>query len=350
MENRTDILNLSLDELTSLLVEFQIKPYRARQLFRWMYGSRARDFSNMTDISKETRQILSDRFYIGQLQKMEVEQSTDGSRKYLFKLMDDHLIETVLIPEENHFTLCISSQAGCAQGCAFCLTARGGLIRNLSRGEILSQILEVERDLANPLDLTNIVVMGMGEPLENYDSMVSALKTIMDADLGLKYSSRRVTLSTAGVAPNIARLGKDITVNLAVSLNATDNETRSRLMPINRKYPLEKLLEACKNFPLPPRRRITIEYILMEGVNDSPEDAEKLAALLKPLRAKVNLIPFNEHEKSAFRRPGESVMLEFQDILVKHHYTTMIRNSKGRDISAACGQLRAKALEDSARQ
>jgi 23S rRNA (adenine2503-C2)-methyltransferase len=301
----------------------------------------------MTDISKETRQIISDRFYIGELQKMNVEQSTDGSRKYLFKLVDGQCIETVLIPEENHYTLCISSQVGCAQGCAFCLTAHGGLVRNLSRGEILSQIMEVERDLADPIGLTNIVVMGMGEPLENFDNMVSALKTIMDTDLGLKYSSRRVTLSTAGVVPNLARLGKGITVNLAVSLNATDNETRSRLMPINRKYPLEKLLEACKNFPLAPRRRITIEYILMEGINDAPENAEKLATLLKPLRAKVNLIPFNEHEKSAFRRSGESVILEFQEILARHHYTAMIRNSKGRDISAACGQLRTKALKGS---
>ncbi|MBU4316742.1 MAG: 23S rRNA (adenine(2503)-C(2))-methyltransferase RlmN [Proteobacteria bacterium] len=350
MGNKPDILNLSMDELIFELDRYAIKPFRARQIFRWLYTGRARSFSDMTDISKQTRQLLSDRLDIGHIQKMNVEQSEDGTKKYLFRLADDQLIETVLIQEENHFTLCISSQVGCAQGCAFCLTAKGGLIRNLTRGEILSQIMEVERDLADPSELTNIVVMGMGEPLHNYDPMISALKTVMDADFGLKYSGRRITLSTAGVVPNMARLGRDITVNLAVSLNATDNETRNRLMPINRKYPMEKLLEACRIFPLPPRRRITFEYILMEGVNDSPENAEKLAKLLGPIRAKVNLIPFNEHAQSEFRRPQEAVISEFQDILIRHHYTVMIRNSKGRDISAACGQLRAKTLEFSCQE
>jgi 23S rRNA (adenine2503-C2)-methyltransferase len=350
MENRSDILDLSLDGLMARLDRRGIKPYRARQIFRWLYESRVHSFSEMTDLNKEIRHLLDEWYYIGEFQVIKVEQSRDGSRKYLFRLIDGHHIETVLIPEENHSTLCISSQAGCAQGCAFCLTARGGFVRNLTRGEILSQIMQVERDLDDPSKLSNIVIMGMGEPLENYDNMISALRTVMDGDFGLKYSSRRVTLSTAGVVPNMTRLGKDITVNLAVSLNATDNETRTRLMPINRIYPMETLLEACRTFPLPPRRRITFEYILMEGVNDSPENAEKLAKLLRPIRAKVNLIPFNEHEKSGFKRPKESAILLFQEILASHHYTAVVRHSKGQDISAACGQLKAKVLDASFQQ
>jgi 23S rRNA (adenine2503-C2)-methyltransferase len=342
MENRPDILNLSLDELTLWLNRLEVKAYRAKQIFRWIHTGRIRYFADMTDLSKELRGMLSENFIIGDIKTTKIEESRDGCRKYLLTLSDNHHVETVLIPEENHFTICISSQVGCAQGCAFCLTARSGFIRNLSASEIISQIRNVEQDLPDPARLTNIVVMGMGEPLYNFDNMVKALKIIMDGDFGMKYSSRRVTLSTCGVVPKLVSLGNILPVNLAVSLNAADNMTRNRLMPINRRYPLEKLLEACRNYPLPPRRRITFEYILIKGVNDSPVDAMRLAKILTSIKAKVNLIPFNEHEGCDFQRPEESIILKFQDTLIRHNYTTVIRKSKGEDISAACGQLRGR--------
>ncbi|MDO9109843.1 MAG: 23S rRNA (adenine(2503)-C(2))-methyltransferase RlmN, partial [Desulfatirhabdiaceae bacterium] len=205
---------------------------------------------------------------------------------------------------------------------------------------IVSQVRDIKKHIGTQ-PLSNIVLMGMGEPLANYSNVVQAIRILTDRDFGLEFSTRKVTLSTAGLVPELLQLGKDVTVNLAVSLNATDNETRSRLMPINRKYPLESLLEACRQYPLAPRKRITFEYILIQGINDSREDAQRLSKLLRPIKAKINLIPFNEHPGSLFRRPDEKTILNFQDILVQNHYTAMVRNSKGQDISAACGQLRA---------
>jgi 23S rRNA (adenine2503-C2)-methyltransferase len=231
---------------------------------------------------------------------------------------------------------------GCAQGCRFCRTAKGGFVRNLSKGEIIAQV----RDIANHLDdakrLTNIVLMGMGEPLANYRNVIEAVKTLTDSDTGLGFSSRKITISTAGLVPRLADLGRESTVNLAISLNATDNETRSMLMPINRKYPIETLLDACAQYPLMPRRKITFEYVLIKGVNDSRQDAERLATLLRPIRAKINLIPFNTYQGCEFERPDESVIDDFKEILTQKHYTVIIRHSKGQDISAACGQLSGK--------
>ena len=343
MQNLQDILDLSPEALDGWLESHRIKPFRAKQIMKWLYGTHVQSFEKMTDLSKDFRKTLADEFYIGGLEKVRVEASEDGSRKYLFKLADQNHIETVLMPEDDHFTICISSQVGCAQGCAFCLTAKGGFVRNLSRSEIISQIREVKKDLPDPLRLTNIVIMGMGEPLYNYDNMISALKTIIDGDYGLKFSRRRVTLSTAGVASRLIQLSHDTPVNLAVSLNATDNETRSRLMPINRKFPMAQLLDACRHYHLRPRRRITFEYILIKDLNDTDENARKLIKLLAPIRAKVNLIPFNEHSESDFKRPVESRILTFQEILRNNGLTAIVRRSKGADISAACGQLRAKA-------
>ena len=296
----------------------------------------------MTDLAKDIRQRLSQSFTIDRLLARQIETSRDGSRKYLFRLKDGNHIETVLIPEKGHDTLCISSQVGCAQGCRFCMTARSGFTRNLTADEIVSQVHDVRNDMDDPKRLTNIVVMGMGEPLANYTNLVQAMKTIMDGKFGLGFSKRRVTVSTAGIVPRLADLGRDITLNLAISLNATNNKTRDRLMPVNRRYPLEMLLEACRRYPLEPRQRITFEYILIQGVNDSPEDARRLAILLRNIRSKVNLIPFNEHPGSDFKCPAESAISRFQQILLDSNYTVMIRRSKGQDISAACGQLRAE--------
>ena len=256
-------------------------------------------------------------------------------------LEDGNRIESVLIPEKSHWTLCISSQVGCAYGCRFCLTGRGGLVRNLTSAEIINQVWEIRKGLQGGMRLTNIVLMGMGEPLANYDNVLAALQ-ILTANNGFQFSNRKITISTAGLVPRIEQLGRDITVNLAVSLNAADNEKRDYLMPINRKYPLEALMNACKVFPLPNRRMITFEYILIDGINDSPEEARHLAKILRPLRAKINLIPFNPFKESDFKRPPESVILAFQKILVDRHYTVRIRFSKGTDISAACGQLRRR--------
>ncbi|MFV9689827.1 MAG: 23S rRNA (adenine(2503)-C(2))-methyltransferase RlmN [Desulfobacteria bacterium] len=341
MQHKKDIKSFSGAVLSEWFADRKIKPYRAGQVLRWIFHRHVDSFDEMTDLSKDLRRLLSDEFSISRLQTVRVEESTDGSRKYLFRLKDANLIESVLIPEKNHWTLCISSQVGCAQGCRFCLTGRGGFIRDLVSSEIVNQIWEIRKGLDSEARLSNIVLMGMGEPLANYDNVVAALKVIMAED-GLQFSNRRVTLSTAGLVPGIERLGGEINMNLAVSLNAADNEKRTYLMPVNRRYPLETLINACRAFPLDRRRMITFEYILISGINDSPEDAEQLAKLLRPLRAKINLIPFNAFEETKFQKPAESEILAFQKILTDHHYTAMIRRSKGSDISAACGQLRRK--------
>jgi 23S rRNA (adenine2503-C2)-methyltransferase len=341
---KKDIKDLSLEELASWFEARKIAPYRAGQVFRWIYQHQTDDFDKMTNLGKEARQILAQAFEIGRLEIAATEVSKDGSRKFLLRLKDDCHVECVLIPEKNHDTLCISSQVGCAQGCRFCMTAKGGLVRNLTSGEIIAQVRDVMR-AAPDRRLTNIVLMGMGEPLANYRNVIKALDIITNADTGLGINSRRVTLSTAGLTPRLADLGRDTDVNLAISLNAADDATRSRLMPINRKFQIADLLAACARYPLKPRRRITFEYILIKGINDADEDAQRLAVLLAPLRAKINLIPFNEHPESNFKRPDEERVRQFQEILVKQNYTAVVRHSKGRDISAACGQLRGKLIE-----
>ena len=339
----SNIKELSHEQLLLWLGERGIAPYRATQILKWVYLRQADRFDVMTDLGKDIRELLSSHFTIRRLEKVLVETSRDGSEKYLFKLADGEHIESVLIPEKGHHTLCISTQVGCAQGCKFCLTAKSGFIRNLTQGEIISQALDIRNDIAVPHSLSNIVFMGMGEPLANYRNVMSAVRIITNGEYGLNFSNRKVTISTAGIIPKLSDLGQDIQVGLAISLNAADNKTRSMLMPINRKYPLEKLIEACRRYPLPPRQRITYEYILIKGVNDSPEDAKCLARLLRRVRAKINLIPFNEYEGSDFRRSDESVIQKFRELLVKSNYTVIIRHSKGQDISAACGQLSHKS-------
>lgn len=343
---KTDIKELTIDQLVLWLESKELEPYRAVQILKWIYLRQADTFDIMTDVGKETRELLSHHFYIARLEKARIETSQDGSKKYLFKLNDGKYVESVLIPEKDHYTLCISSQVGCAQGCKFCLTARGGFVRNLTRGEIISQVRDISKCLDDSKGLTNIVFMGMGEPLANYSNVVNAVNTITNSDTGLGFSSRRLTISTAGLIPKLSDLGRDTTVNLAISLNATDNKSRNMLMPINRKYPLEKLLDACAEYPLKPRRKITFEYILIKGVNDSIKDAKRLVKLLRPIRAKINLIPFNAYEGSEFNRPEESAILSFKEILNKNDYTAIIRHSKGQDISAACGQLSANLMRD----
>ncbi len=339
MIGKPDIMDLSPGQLLQWLVQQGMAAYRGGQILRWIYGRQVDDFEQMTDLSKTDREKLKRHFEIGRLVKLKEEVSRDGSRKYLFGLGDGQRIESVLIPERGHHTLCVSSQVGCALGCRFCLTGEGGFIRNLSQGEIIAQVRDIQTELSEPALLTNIVLMGMGEPLANYANVTAAVNTLTDNGLGFRFAGRRVTLSTAGLVPQLLRFGRDTQANIAVSLNATDNRTRDFLMPINKTFPIEKLLAACCDYPLRPHRRITFEYILIKGVNDSESEARRLAALLRPIRAKINLIPFNPHSASEFERPEEGVIERFQQILLDKHYTVIVRRSKGTDISAACGQL-----------
>jgi 23S rRNA (adenine2503-C2)-methyltransferase len=335
---KADLKGLSARETEDWAVDQGLEAYRGRQVRHWLLGRLASSFDEMTNLPNALRALLAERANISHLEQIKVQSSKDGTRKYLFKLHDGHFIETVLIPERDHFTLCISSQAGCAMNCRFCFTATQGLKRDLKTPEIIEQVIMIKRSMDDPVRLTNIVFMGMGEPLANYDAVVKAIENLVSED-GLNFSHRKVTLSTCGLVPQLRKLGKDVTVNLAISLNAADDETRSFLMPVNRKYPLKTLLEALRDFPLPNRRMITFEYILIKDVNDRDEDAIKLAALLADLRAKINLIPLNPHPGSDMSPPSQKAILHFQEILLKNNFTAIIRKSKGEDISAACGQL-----------
>ena len=340
-----DILNFSREDLSQWLEKQGVRSFRAKQIFKWLYIRQADNFSEMTDIGKDMQSLLSNAFSIPRLHIENQEKSSDKTKKFLFRLDDGNHIESVLIPVKDHFTLCISSQVGCAQGCKFCLTAKVGYKRNLTASEIISQIRDIRFYLLknkNNSKVANIVFMGMGEPLANLDTIVQALDIMTDADYGLKLSEGKITISTCGLVPQMERLGPLTNANLAVSLNATDDKTRSMLMPINNKYPLKQLLDACKTFKMRPRNKITFEYILIDGINDTKEDAKRLCKLLAPIKAKINLIPFNEHDETKFKTPSKEKISKFMQILLDANYTAIIRKSKGNDISAACGQLRAK--------
>ncbi len=341
MPHLINLKEFTLTELEQLMTDWGQPPFRARQLVKWLYKG-VSEFEAMTDMARPFRAELARQARISTLQTMQVQTAGDGCRKFLFALEDGNLIESVLIPEAGHYTLCLSSQVGCAQGCRFCLTARRGLIRNLKASEIVDQILAVRQELSDALPLTNLVFMGMGEPLANFSALVRAL-TVISAPWGLNFSSRRLTVSTAGLAPLIPRLGLEARANLTVSLNAPDDETRSRIMPINQRYPLAELLAACRAFPLPRHRRITFAYVLLEGVNDAPDQARQLVRLLRGFRAKINLIPGNRHPRLPYGPPPEARILEFQDILRQSQYTVLIRESRGQEIGAACGQLAGEA-------
>jgi len=350
MENgfkKIDLKNLSPNELKHFIASFGKEQYRAVQILRWLYQKGVHSFAEMTNLSKKFREELQEISFISTLHPSFSEKSQDGTEKFLFQLEDGNRIESVLIPDKKRLTLCLSTQVGCAMGCRFCLTGKIGFKRNLSPSEILNQILAVRETLSNGLTLTNIVLMGMGEPLANYDHTLKAIELMAHPD-GFRFSSRRITLSTVGLLPELERLSKEkIRFRLAVSLNASDEETRSRLMPINRLHPLKRILEVCRRFPLSPRARITFEYVMIEGENDSAEDAKRLLKLLKGIPSKVNLIPLNEAPGIPFKRPSEERIHLFQEILMKGGITALIRTSKGADISAACGQLHGKTLNES---
>ena len=335
---KADLKGMSLAETEAWVKDVGLPGYRAQQLRQWTFKGLARSFDEMTNISKGLRAELAAKARINHLEEIKLEVSRDGTRKYLFRLEDGHGIETVLIPERGHATICVSSQAGCAMRCRFCLTGRQGLKRNLTAAEIVDQVVQVKRSMVSPHRLTNIVLMGMGEPLANYEAVVRAIDNFITED-GMNFSHRTVTLSTCGLVPELRKLGRETVINLAVSLNAADDETRSYLMPVNRLHPLKGLVSALREFPLPNKRMITIEYILIQGINDRDEDAMKLVSLLKGLRVKINLIPLNPHPGLRMEAPPQEKIVHFQEILAGNHFTAMIRKSKGQDISAACGQL-----------
>ncbi len=333
-----DLKDLSPTELVDFLSGMGKEKFRAVQILRWIYQRNVTDFSAMTDLAKDFREELARRATISTFTPEAVEVSADGTRKFLFRLHDGKSVETVLIPMEGgRSTLCISTQVGCAMQCSFCLTGTFGLERNLSAAEIVNQVCAVRKDYT----VNNIVLMGMGEPLHNLDNVVTALE-ILYAPTGFDYGSRRMTLSTCGLVPEMLELGRRIKVGLAVSLNATTDEVRNELMPVNRRYPLAELMKACRQFPLPPTQRITFEYILIRGVNDSLADAKRLVRLLHGIKGKVNLIPFNEHAGSGFKAPDEHAIRAFQSYLLDRQIVAIRRAGKGQDISAACGQLKGK--------
>ena len=335
------ILTHTPDELRNVFAEDGIAPFRADQVLGWVYGRGERNFDRMLNLPKALRAELASRFETRALRLSDVVMSTDGTRKLVLETHDGARIESVLIPEEDRRTVCVSSQVGCSLDCAFCATGRMGLGRNLSSGEIVDQVLSAAEVLA-PIGErpTHVVFMGMGEPLLNLSAVLRAIETIRD-DRGLGISPRRMTVSTAGVVTRMAELGQAVPVRLAVSLHATTDPVRDRLVPLNRRFPLSVLLDACRGYPLRPRDRISFEYVLIAGVNDTPEDAKRLAPLLRGIPAKVNLIPMNEHDGAEFRRPSDQTVDAFADRLARAHLAVTVRRSRGDDILAACGQLGA---------
>ena len=341
MAHRIDIGNLGREELKELDREFGKEDYRARQIIHWLYQRRVDSFQEMTSLPKGLRCLLEEKSQMVHLDLAAAEISIDGAQKFLFLLEDGESIESVLIPDKRRLTLCVSTQVGCSLGCRFCLTCQRPFSRNLSASEIVGQVVAVQ-DTLETKRITNVVFMGMGEPLVNLDNTLKALE-IMSYDDGLRFSRRKLTVSTAGIVPGITRLGQSTRrCRLAISLNATDDATRGFLMPINHHYPLEDLLEACRRFPLDLRERITFEYVLIRGVNDSDQDAKRLPRLLHGIRAKVNLIPYNACEHLPFERPADERVHAFQSLLQENRMTAIIRRSRGSDISAACGQLQGR--------
>lgn len=333
-----DVKNMTRREMEAFISEMNEKPYRAKQMFTWLYKKHVDSVDKMTDMAKDFRQRLSEKILISRLEPENIHRSADGSKKYIFTAADGYSIECVVIVEKNHLTLCLSTQIGCALNCRFCCTGSRGLIRNLSVSEIVNQVAAVLRH-EQPMDkLPNLVFMGMGEPLANYENTRKSISILMDP-FGFGFSHRKITVSTSGIIPLMKPLASETNVNIAVSLNASNNKTRSYLMPVNKKYPLKDLIETAKTCRISPRKRITFEYILIRGVNDSVKNAIELTGLLKGIACKINLIPFNEHPFCEFKTPEEDAVTAFQDVLKKNNLTAPIRRSKGSDIYAACGQL-----------
>lgn len=344
-----NLRDFTYDDLLLMVKELGEKPYRAGQLFGWIFHRDAPDIDSMTDTPKALRERLKEEFYIGGITVLDVKRSSDGTRKFLSALEDGSRIESVLIPETGRLTLCVSTQVGCALGCRFCMTGMTGFTRNLSLSELAGQVFAAHGILEEGERITNIVLMGMGEPLANYDNVLRFIQVLTDGK-GFGISHNKVTVSTSGLVPGIRRLGMDSRVNLAVSLNAATDDVRSRIMPINKKYPVEELISALRSYPLHGKKHITIEYVMLKNVNDSPEDAKRLAKLLRGIHCKINLIPFNEFPGDRYESPGNERVSAFHKILVDSDYNVFVRASKGGDILAACGQLKGRYSGENPRE
>jgi 23S rRNA (adenine2503-C2)-methyltransferase len=345
-----NLAELEGPELEAAFLSLGLERFRARQLFRWIYSRGLTDFDAMTDLPRSLRAALPAHFTLPTPSVIRRERSEDGTEKFLLGLEDGRQIESVFIPDTPAMTFCLSTQVGCAMACSFCLTGKMGLVRNLTAGEIVGQV----RVLASALDLRdarfNIVLMGMGEPLHNYDATMKALRILAD-EHGFHVSPRRVTLSTVGLLPALERLAREpIMPNLAVSLHAPSDAIRGQLVPLNKKYGVEDIIAACRRFPLKRRNRITFEYVLLAGINDSPEAARRLAQLLAGVKSKVNLIPLNAAPGIPYDRPSDASIDRFAQVLADHHLTVSVRKSRGRDIRAACGQLIVEGPERSPAQ
>ena len=339
------VLEHTPQELRSAFVREGFEPFRAGQVVRWVYRRGESDFGAMSDLSRKVRSLLAASWVTHALSLLSCERSIDGTEKLVLETDDAARIEAVIIPEEDRRTLCVSSQVGCSLDCSFCATGRMGLGRNLRADEMVDQVLQARRVLAPRGEtITHLVFMGMGEPLLNLRNVVQAIRILTDPQAG-SLGARRITVSTAGVVPKIAELGESVPVRLAVSLHATTDEVRDQLIPLNRRFPLAELLDACRKYPLARRDRISFEYTLIEGVNDTLEDARRLVGLLHGLRAKVNLIPLNEHPATLYRRPSAERIEAFTEALAGSGMTATVRRSRGGDIFAACGQLGALAPE-----
>ena len=339
--SRANLIGFLPSEMEDLAVELGASRYRGRQLATWIYRNSVFDLDRMTDLPKEFRGELAEHAVVQVPELERVDASQDGSQKLVFRLDDGARVSAVLMPDDDRITLCLSTQVGCGFECSFCLTGTMGLDRNLTAAEIVGQLLAANELAGEGHRVTHIVFMGMGEPLANYAAVVAAIRILTDARLGVGYSPRRITVSTVGLVAGIERLAREeLKVNLAISLHGASDEVRSRLMPVNRSWNLSALMDAVRKYPLAPRQRIFFEYVILEGVNDSDEDARRLVRLLRGVRAKVNLIPFNDWEGTPFRRPPLARILAFQGILLGAGITTTVRWSKGEDIGAACGQLR----------
>ena len=352
IDGKRNLVGLTLDEIKQAVVDHGLEPFRAKQIWTWMYCHGVRDFEAMTNLAKPVRAKLAEAFVVWRPEIVVAPVSVDGSRKWLLRMADGHEVEAVYIPEEDRGALCVSCQVGCTNACTFCHTGTMRLVRNLTAGEIIGQVM-LARDVLNewgPDDrgrmLSNIVLMGMGEPLFNYDNVAKALKIIMDEG-GIAIGRRKITLSTSGVVPMIERCGQELGVNLAISLHAVTDEVRDRLIPLNKKYPIKDLIQACRDYPAASNaRRITFEYVMLKGVNDSMADAKALVKLLYNIPAKINLLPYNPWPGSPYECSDEATIQKFGDFLNAAGFASPVRTPRGRDIMAACGQLKSASQRE----
>ncbi len=342
-ESKIDLKGLNKDELVAVFASMGEPSYRAVQVMTWLYLKRATSFEEMTNLSKTLRQKLNEQAQISNLLPAKIQQSVDGTRKYLFQLADGQRVESVFIPEENRNTLCISSQVGCAIGCTFCATGKMGLIRNMTAGEIVDQIITVSRDVGIDQRISNVVMMGMGEPFHNYTNVVKAVRLMID-ETGLQIGGRKITVSTSGLIPRIYDFANEnLNVRLAISLNASHNGLRDQIMPINKKYKIEELIEAARHFHRETNNRVTFEYVLLKDTTDSLEDARRLVKLTSVFPCKVNLIPYNADSNAEYQPPDPEKVERFYEYMTTHHpFAITLRKNRGRDILAACGQLRLR--------